>query len=695
MSRQMKVSMILQLIDQLTGPMKGVTGSVQDLQRQLERVQSRRPIRASDWLLQQTEIRRLKREIEAAKNAQDKFNLSGGLGSSVLSGLADGAARAASAYAGLKLAQAAVAAGNQNIHVATAARTAGFNTAERAMIRKAGARLSSAHKMYSGAEVEKMIMDTVTTVGSVKEAVALMPDILRLRTIYDASNPGKNSDREFGLLIKGLELGNLTKDAATFRRALTTVAKTLNAFKDNIQPSWYYEFFRQAGVHSGKLAPDYLQNIVPSLMQDLKGSVGFAQQSFQRNILGGVMSKRAAEQLHELGMLKDSHIVWSNPKDRKGLKYVLPGGIVGTELAMRNPFRWVHELLLPAMNKAKLTQQQRDLLYFGIFQNANTQRMVQALADKKSSIMKDAALVKRAQGLEAASTWANDPNVAWCKARTQFHNFLGSAGETVPSAKIGNWFANMFADYVAPWAQRNPKSAMGAVVGAGAIAGAAGWKGLPLMARGGLALGRNAFDIARAPYLVAKHFHAAAQLQAAANRVPISTFYKTAGKMAGRAALQGALRLAGPAGLGYAVYQTMQGPQVSGDERADIARAWQASARRRMGKQAGPYSIPAPVLSPAAPVPAGWRERASSPAFSVDPAVFEAAKMQAAETGREIQSALNVTAKPRVDNSDLQTTLSLIQQINAGLTGLVSAARAASRSVRVSTGVLHDGYESK
>ena len=91
-------------------------------------------------------------------------------------------------------------------------------------------------------------------------------------------------------------------------------------------------------------------------------------------------------------------------------------------------------------------------------------------------------------------------------------------------------------------------------------------------------------DIARAPYLFANQFHKAARFEAAYRQMPIGTFYKKAASSIGKAALGGALRLAGPAGSAWSVYDQMQGPKAGDEaERAAVIRQWariEAAANR-------------------------------------------------------------------------------------------------------------------
>lgn len=76
------------------------------------------------------------------------------------------------------------------------------------------------------------------------------------------------------------------------------------------------------------------------------------------------------------------------------------------------------------------------------------------------------------------------------------------------------------------------------------------------------------------------------------------------------------------------------------------------------------------------------------------------AVQQAQQDGEAIQSALNVSAKPTIDRSDLEATLGLVNQIKGGLSEIGPLARQANAAASVagarrSTGALHDGYETR
>jgi hypothetical protein len=87
----------------------------------------------------------------------------------------------------------------------------------------------------------------------------------------------------------------------------------------------------------------------------------------------------------------------------------------------------------------------------------------------------------------------------------------------------------------------------------------------------------------------------------------------------------------------------------------------------------------------------------AAPAGGASP--LDAARQDAAQAGQDIKASLDVTATPRIDQSDMDATLTKARAINAELakTGQLasSALAATNRAATRSTGALHDGFETR
>ena len=71
--------------------------------------------------------------------------------------------------------------------------------------------LSRTFRAFDQTQIETMLGDAKTFVGSLEHAMAAMPDILKPRTIQQGQH-GHTSDEEFNSLIKALEVGGVTAD---------------------------------------------------------------------------------------------------------------------------------------------------------------------------------------------------------------------------------------------------------------------------------------------------------------------------------------------------------------------------------------------------------------------------------------------------------------------------------------------------
>lgn len=644
------------------------------------------------------------------------------------------------AHAGLKLAKDEFEAGAKGVHREVAMETSGMSPGE---IRETQARareLTGQFPTQDRSEIEGLVTETRSIVGDMHEALELQPDLLRLKTIAEAEHGGKAEG--FANIVKGLEIAGVTQDMGKFRGYLNDMAQAMNVFKHTIRPEDYFQFFKYAGSQiSRNLDREYISGPAATIMQELRGSTaGFAHRAFVSEVFASRLSGKAAGQLDELGLVTDESKV-ERKKDGT-IKWLKPGAIEGSDLAIHNPMRWVHEVLDAAMTKKGLDRRGRDEAVASIFENSNARQLVDILLNQKSRIDKDTALVRKAKGLEAADDWIKkDASTGVKSLGAQWENFKRQSAEPIMPLAVSalNKGASLLTG-ANHETERRPWLATGASAAAIAGAGWLSWRGM----QGGLNWWRGA-GAGAGP----------GSAGAAAEGASAGGVARGIGKGllgAPRAALKGlaegaagawaelpaesqaALKAAGAGvakgvGKGLLVGATFEGAKYGLDKGLDAAdralgvnqEPWRRAqiertknrglfdAGRDLVEGIGDYAAGRPYgyttaqreHMPLSPQMQTW-ESAQAPApqaatgeagrTEVDTAALDAARTKAEETATAVQ-AVGTPVAVQIDSASADATLAKLQQIVALVGQIGSGLAGLAASAGRATGALHDGYE--
>jgi hypothetical protein len=171
-----------------------------------------------------------------------------------------------------------------------------------------------------------------------------------------------------------------------------------------------------------------MMSVAPTLAQRLGGeSAGTALAGFYQTIVGGKMKNVAAKELARLGLLDMSKVEKNKIGDVKGVR---PGGVQSSDLAASNPYRWINEVFLPALQRHGITDPnkiQEEIA--AVFRDRVGAQLVSIFATQQSVIDKDASLSEHAQGLKAADTFnTKDFTTAMHNVGTQLENAATEMG---------------------------------------------------------------------------------------------------------------------------------------------------------------------------------------------------------------------------------------------------------------------------
>jgi hypothetical protein len=160
------------------------------------------------------------------------------------------------------------------------------------------------------------------------------------------------------------------------------------------------------------LSERFIMSVGASLVQEMGATAaGNATQSAFRAVVGGIMTKRGAEQFERLGLL--------NPKDvlhtsTIGTQLKL-GAIKGWQIFTSDPDVWAQKILMPALAKAGITKPMDVLLAFQqLFSNRMAGNVANVLGVQSTRINKDVAML----GQTAATQHNPAAAVAGCNPKS-------------------------------------------------------------------------------------------------------------------------------------------------------------------------------------------------------------------------------------------------------------------------------------
>jgi hypothetical protein len=346
---------------------------------------------------------------------------------------------AATALAGGAAAHEMIRAGSERVHETLRMQAAGMSADE---LRKAtldAAKIVTEFPSIKQTDIMHMLRNARSIVGGYEEAAEIIEDMTKLRVVTQAARPGADVTEELDLLLKGIEIKGATQDKKQFHEYMNGVARGINAFGDTLKPYQYYEMFKYGRQATPGLSEKFILSVAPTLAQEMGGSsFGKSVAGLNQALVAGVMKHSALKDMNSLGLVADNDLDYTKTGEIKGLK---PGRHVkGWEVAQKDPYEWVQNFYLPALKAADAATKEAILEHISRdFQNTTVAQLIGILATQSQRIEKDAALVSKAKGLDAAKDFQqNDPREAWDGLKNSVDNlgahisssFLATMGPT-------------------------------------------------------------------------------------------------------------------------------------------------------------------------------------------------------------------------------------------------------------------------
>ena len=245
------------------------------------------------------------------------------------------------------------------------------------------------------------VTDLKSIFGSLDEAVKILPGFANLSATLAAVDRkgGGQGDPAFAA-AKALEiLGGINeekRDASTGRMApelkpellnelLEKISRVAVATAGRVSPETYLSFAKQARVGGMNLSNEFLYEKLPAMLMVMGGDrAGTAIQSISQVFQGGRMTGKSFEQMQQLGLTGDAHMVG------KGTKAHMEGKVFEQDLLSRDPAEWAKKVYDHLRNDLHMSEEQA-LNSVQKFAQRNT------IAGFLADLMKDQAGIAREQ----------------------------------------------------------------------------------------------------------------------------------------------------------------------------------------------------------------------------------------------------------------------------------------------------------
>lgn len=280
----------------------------------------------------------------------------------------------------------------------------------------------------------KSLRELVGVFGDLKDAKENLTTVTRAQMVMNTL-VGKDTGDQVFAMAKALEIKGASIDPKRFNELLDLMVKASVASGGKVLGSDFFSAFKYGRTATMGWDDKFVGQYLPTLIQEMKGGgggggvggPGNALQSVFQAVVGGVLSHKAISEFSRLHLLDESMVLRTSTGAAKGVK---PGGVEGSAEFQANPYAWVQDHLLPALQKAGITTPEAIRTEVAnLFTNRTAQQMVTMFATQQTRFEKDAALNRGASGVGAADTLiTNDPTAKIKAFHAAWENLMTSLG---------------------------------------------------------------------------------------------------------------------------------------------------------------------------------------------------------------------------------------------------------------------------
>ncbi len=318
----------------------------------------------------------------------------------------------------------------------------------------------------------QLVRDGITAFADVEHAKFAAPMLAKMKFANEAmfgNEHGQENERKFMDMLKVIELRNGLKSEAAFKDQANIIQQVITATGGRVQAGEWLNAIKTGGVAVKGLTNEAFYYKMEPIVQELGGHrFGTSAMSAYQNIYQGRTTKRAANNLMDLGLIADQSKV---SHDKAGqVSFLNPGALKGAELFKKDQFEWMEKVLLPAFAEKGITS--RDQVHDAIgsiFTNRNASNLFTTMYDQREQIHKNAKLNAGADNIEQLNDKAKNTTTGKeLEARAKLHDAYLNFGQSIlPIYTKAIEVATSALKNFNMWMQQNP--ALAKMLGAGLL----------------------------------------------------------------------------------------------------------------------------------------------------------------------------------------------------------------------------------
>lgn len=329
----------------------------------------------------------------------------------------------------------------------------------------------------------RTLIDLRSILGHMSHAVAMLPLTAKAQAVLAASTDSRISSNAHNFafsMAKAADIAGYAKDPATLSSFFKNMVSVIIETQGRVTPEAYKQVLQYARQARYSLSDDFLWNYLPTLILENSGTggggggsrgVGPMLAAMFRMTNQGYVNKKSLPMLAQLGLVNGSAIYTTTSG-------TTTDALTGHELAASNPFKWVQDVLMPAIYAKygkNLSKQQISYIMGQIFRgNQLADAAITEFAVKPYNYTRDAALRAQVVPLDTAYKMAvaKDPNTLNNAVSAQWDNLKTAFGISVmPIVLSGLSHLVKLLQEFGEWAQKNQKKVKLLVLGFASLAG--------------------------------------------------------------------------------------------------------------------------------------------------------------------------------------------------------------------------------
>jgi len=320
-----------------------------------------------------------------------------------------------------------------------------------------------------------------------EEAFEMMPELAKATSRLKAMG---SENVNVADLVKAAESMGMMGSPERFHKFLEGQVKAMSVMGKTIDTAQIYEAAKYSKSAGATLSDEFINLVLPSLIQEMHGSsAGNALSMMTKTLRGGLQNKMTAVKvMDKLGLLPEQD---KFVKTKTGAIHGYMGKVKGDDLLAADPGKWMTEVFKPAAVKAGYTTLSDQIRLLNQILPSTAANLGRILLQQEDTLKAHREYYTGAAGLDQGmENQAEDPKVAMEGLNTSFQALLGTLSSPMMKTAATNMTSfsktmSGWSESFAEWQKANPE--LGKLVGGGAVAaGTVGGGALMYGALGGL-----------------------------------------------------------------------------------------------------------------------------------------------------------------------------------------------------------------